>query len=87
MHPFIDTASLSDDELVQKLDKAYQHLSAQTRLGHTPTVESIKDVIDALELERQTRVLRAMTEKQNKSDKDGPIELGTVDEDNGEIQW
>ncbi len=82
MHPFMDTSDLSDDELTKKLDKAYQYLQQQTGLGHTPTVESIKEIIETLELERSTRLLKAMSGDQKKIDESlKPIDIGTIEDD------
>lgn len=81
MHPFLDVSKLTDEDIINRLGKAYSHLNAQTALGHTPTVVSIKEVIQSLEDERQLRLRRQMDEKfKKKFPKDNnPIEIGTVD--------
>lgn len=79
-HPFLDTSKLTDDQLLDRLDRAYQYLHAQTQLGHTPTVESIKAVIEALSEERATRIQKfAHTELAKKINNTDTIELGKLE--------
>lgn len=82
MHPFLDTTKFSDDELIEKLGKAYMFMNAQVALGHNPTVVSIKEVIEALEEERQTRMHKIMQEEHKKKNPDTnqPFELGKLED-------
>jgi hypothetical protein len=82
MHPFLDTKKLSDEEIIERLGKAYQHLNYQTAMGHTPTIQSIKEVITSLEDERKNRLQKTIDDEiarkypnPNKS-----IDLGKLEE-------
>ncbi len=57
-------------------------MNAQISLGHTPTVQSIKEVIESLEFERQSRLSRQSdTEYKKKFPKaNEPIELGKLED-------
>ena len=63
MHPFLDVSKLTDEEIIDKLGKAYIYLNNQITLGHTPTVLSIQEVIKSLEDERQNRLLKISDEE------------------------
>jgi len=82
MHPFLDVSKLSDEEIIERLGKAYTYMNAQVSLGHNPTVFSIKEVIQSLEDERHERQQRTMTEEFKKKypDENKPIELGKLDD-------
>jgi len=82
MHPFLDVSKLTDEEIVERLGKAYTHMNYQIALGHTPTVMSIKDVIQALESERHSRMQKAMAEETAKKypNLNDPIELGKLED-------
>jgi len=81
MHPFLDVSKLSDEEIIERLGKAYSYMNAQVALGHNPTVLSIKEIIQSLEDERRTRMQRTMDEefKRKYPDENKPIELGKLD--------
>lgn len=85
MHPFLDTSKLSDENIIEQLGKAYNYMNTQVALGHTPTVQSIKDVIQSLEDERALRMQRTMSEEfKRKYPADlAPIELGKLEDDQG----
>lgn len=80
MHPFLDAGKLSDDELSQRLNKAYTHLAHQTSLGHMPTIQSIKEVIDTLETEKSARLQKFIFGDQSK-EPNTSIDLGKIDND------
>ena len=82
MHPFLDVSKLSDEEIIERLGKAYSYMNSQTALGHTPTVLSIKDVIQSLEDERKARMQRTSDDefKRKFPDDNKPIELGKIEE-------
>lgn len=75
MHPFLDTSKLTDEELIQKLNQANSFLYMQHSLGHTPTVESIKEVIKSLEAERTTR-MSSLAEQAFKKSGNNSIDIG-----------
>ena len=84
MHPLYNPESLTDDELQDKLGKCYQMLSYQSQFGRQATMDSIQQVIDTLEYEKERRTYerqRAEEERQkqkNKNRDDGTITLGEV---------
>lgn len=82
MHPFLDVKKLSDEEIIERLGRAYTYMNAQIGLGHNPTVFSIKEVVQALEDERYERQQRTMTEEFKKKypNSDKPIELGKLED-------
>ena len=81
MGPFLDTSKLTDEEIIEKLNKAYIHLHMQTSLGHNPTVQSIKSIIQSLEDEKFRRMQKVSDEEfKRKNPKDlEPIELGKLE--------
>lgn len=81
MNPLIDITTLSDEEIVNRINKAYKYLEMQTTLGHTPTVESIKSVIETLEIEKSRRMAQSQSDEfRKKYPKDlDPIDIGTID--------
>lgn len=82
MHPFLNVSKLSDEEIINRLGKAYQYMNAQVALGHNPTVQSIKDVVQSLESERHNRMMKTMDEEQKRKypDSNNPIELGKLED-------
>lgn len=82
MHPFLDVSKLSDEEILERIGKAYSYMNAQVGLGHTPTVLSIREIIQTLEDERHVRQTRTMDEEFTKKypDANSPIELGKLDD-------
>lgn len=82
MHPFLDVSKLTEEEIIERLGKAYQYMNAQSALGHSPTVHSIKEVIQSLEDERRIRLERNMDTEYKKKypDSNKPIEVGKIEE-------
>ena len=82
MHPFLDASKLTDEEIIERLGKAYTYMNAQVSLGHNPTVFSIKEVIQSLEDERCDRQQRNMDEEFKKKfpDTNKPLELGKLED-------
>jgi nucleoid-associated protein YejK len=82
MHPFLDVSKLTDEEIIERLGKAYTYMNAQVALGHDPTVRSIKEVIQSLEDERNSRMKKNMDQEYNKKFPDAlkPIELGKLED-------
>ncbi len=82
MHPFLDVSALKDEEIIERLGRAYTYMNAQIGLGHTPTVVSIKEVIQALENERSQRMQKNMDDETKKKypDDNKPIELGKLED-------
>jgi len=81
MHPFLDVSKLTDEEIIQRLGKAYTYMNAQKELGHTPTVLSIQEVVQCLEDERQARLRRTSDEEfKRKFPKNADaLEVGMID--------
>ena len=82
MHPFLDVSKLSDEEIIERLGRAYSYMNAQIGLGHNPTVFSIKEVIRDLEDERRERQQRTMDQEFKKKypDMDKPLELSKLED-------
>jgi len=81
MHPFLDVTKLSDEEIIERLGKAYTFMNFQKSVGHMPAVVSIREVITALEEERSTRMQKVMADEVDKKypDSNKPIELGKIE--------
>ncbi len=81
MHPFLDVKNLSDEDIIDRLGKAYSYLNNQVSLGHTPTVKSIEEIIQALEDERRNRMQRMVDEEYKKKNPDlnKTIDLGGLE--------
>jgi hypothetical protein len=81
MHPFLDTSTLSDEEIINRLSKAYTFMNMQKQLGHNAAVQSIKEVIQALEDERQKRMqnLAREEEKRKNPNTNQSIDLGSLE--------
>ena len=82
MHPFLNVSKLTDEEILERLGKAYQYMNFQVGVGHNPTVQSIKEVIQSLEDERRSRLGKQMDEefKRKYPKADEPLELGKLEE-------
>ena len=78
MHPLFDVQTLTDDEILSRIDRARNYLAFQTGLGHTPAVESINYMIDALCGEQDRR--RAELFDKAQAAPTGNIELGKLDD-------
>lgn len=81
MHPFLNVSKLTDEEIIERLGKAYVYMNYQVSLGHGATVFSIKEVIADLEAERNQRMQKSMDDEYKKKYPDalGPLEVGKVD--------
>jgi len=82
MHPFLDVSKLTDEDIIEKLGRAYIFMNNQVALGHNPAVLSIKEVIQDLEDERASRLQRRMDDEYKKKypDNNKPIELGKLED-------
>lgn len=82
MHPFLDVKKLTDEEIIERLGRAYTFMNAQSVLGHNATVFSIRDVIQSLEDERNNRMMKLVEEENNRKFPNSlkPIELGKLEE-------
>lgn len=82
MHPFLDVKKLTDEELIEKLGKAYTHMNMQKTLGHSPAVLSIREVIQSLEDERNQRMQKLIDDEYSRKFPDAgkPIELGKLED-------
>jgi hypothetical protein len=85
MHPFLDVSKLSDEVILERLGRAYTYMNHQTMMGHNPTVQSIKEVIQSLEDERVQRLEKIRTaELEKKNPKaNQPLELGKLEGNTG----
>lgn len=80
-HPLFDPTSLTDDELIDKLQKSRNYVGQQSQLGHDYTVESIEGIVRTLEAEQARR----FTVDQDKSNADS-IEDGLKSIDFGDVE-
>jgi hypothetical protein len=82
MHPFLNTQSLTDEEIIEKLGKAHSYLAMQKSLGHTSAVESIKEVIASLDQERKNRTQKLIDEEVKRKNPipNRSIDLGKIEE-------
>lgn len=82
MHPFLDVSKLTDEQIIERLGRAYSYMNAQVALGHNPTVHSIKEIIQSLENERNERMKRNSDAefKRKFPDDHKPIELGKLED-------
>jgi hypothetical protein len=82
MHPFLNVEKLTDEEIIERLGRAYLHMNNQVALGHNPTVLSIKEVIQSLEDERQKRMQKMIDDefKRKFPKNNDPIELGKLED-------
>jgi len=82
MHPFLDVSKLTDEEIIERLGKAYVYMNSQVSLGHNPTVFSIKEVIQSLEDERRLRMQNRMDDEFKKKYPEDlkPLEIGKIDD-------
>lgn len=81
MHPFLNVSKLTDEEIIERLGKAYSYMNYQVSLGHNATVFSIKEVIQDLEDERNMRMMKNQDNEYKKKfpDKEAPLDVGKVD--------
>lgn len=82
MHPFLNVSKLTDEEIIERLGRAYIFMNMQKTLGHTPAVMSIREVIQSLEDERTKRMDKMMDDEYKRKfpDANKPIELGKLEE-------
>ena len=80
MHPTYDPSALSDDELLEKLQKLYSSIGKEQDHGHNSMVFNIRVMIETLEAEKEQRLVKAQTEELRKKgiDPDEPIDIGTI---------
>lgn len=78
-HPFIDLKKLPDEELLDRLKKATSFMHYEISMGRTTTVESIRQVIVALEEERRSRQIDRQMQEMAKS-KIPNIEIGKLED-------
>lgn len=85
MHPLYDPSTLTDDEVQDKLGKCYQMLHYQSQFGRQQSMDSIRQVIDTLEYEKERRAYNRDQAEQDrmraksKNKQSDTIELGKVD--------
>lgn len=84
MHPLYDPSTLTDDEVQDKLGKCYQMLHYQSKFGRQQSMDSIRQVIDTLEYEKERRAYNRDQAEQDrvraksKTKNTDIIELGKV---------
>ena len=83
-HPFIDAKGLTDDQLMDRIQKCQKILASETNMGHNTVVDSARLLLEHYRFEWNERMqARALSDKFKKDERDeeeGPLEFGVVDE-------
>lgn len=80
-HPFLDTTKLTDDQLMDRIQKCHKILSGEVSMGHTTVVQSARAALDTYQFEWNERMRGRMLEDKFKPDEEPEIlEFGIVDE-------
>jgi len=80
-----DIETFTDEELEEKISKCHQYIGPQIDRGHTSLVDSIRNTLEQLMLEKEIRshkkqqdLIEKELNKQNTSITD-PLNIGVVD--------
>ncbi len=84
-HPFLNPTKLTDDQLMDRIQKCQRILAGEIAMGHTSVVESARAALETYQFEWNERMrTRSLEDKfkpdQEKQDRDGPLEFGVVEE-------
>lgn len=81
-HPFFDEKELSDEQIVEKINKLHLQLNHAESYGQNQMAESIRLLILTLQNEQEERFYMAQEEKlkKEKIDTTSPITLGDLTE-------
>lgn len=84
-HPFLDPSKLTDDQLMDRIQKCHRILGGEMAMGHTSVVDSARAALETYQFEYNERMrTRALEDKfkkdEEKQEKDGPLEFGVVEE-------
>ena len=80
-HPFIDAAGLTDDQLMERIQRCQRILGGEINMGHTSVVESARAALEAYQFEWNERMQsRALADKFKHDEEEGPLEFGVTDE-------
>lgn len=77
-HPFIDVSTLSDEELLAKIQKCQGYLYGEIQGGHAGMVDSIRTQLQTYEFEFQERMSVHRQAAIDKKYPDETIEIGTI---------
>ena len=83
-YPFMDLSSLTDDQLIEKIQKCQNMLTYEAGMGHSAMAGSIRMQLEAYKFEMQERIAtKSLKEKQEKLKDQGKddniIEIGTIE--------
>ena len=85
-HPFVDPTSLTDDQLMDRIQKCQRILNGEMSMGHISMVDSARSQLQTYQFEWNERMqTRALDDKfkvkgDDGKDDDGPLEFGVVEE-------
>lgn len=84
-HPFLNPSDLTDDQLMDRIQKCHRILSGEIAMGHASVVDSARQALETYQFEWNERMrTQALGDKfrpdQEKQDADGPLEFGVVKE-------
>ena len=78
-HPFLETSTLTDDELLDAIQKCNNLLHQETHWGHTQMVDTIRASLNAYQLEFDERMFRRIHDAEVAKNPDGIIEIGKIE--------
>ena len=79
-HPFLDPTSLTDDQLMDRIQKCHRILGGEIAMGHNSVVHSARAALETYQFEWNERMqTRAVKEKFEKDEEEGPIEFGVIE--------
>lgn len=80
-YPFINPSELTDDQLIEKIQKCHRILTGEVAMGHASVVQSARQQLDVYQFEWNERMqARFQKEKFEKDEEKGPLEFGVIDE-------
>lgn len=80
MHPLLDPREYTDDQLTEKIKKCNLFLAQQLQVGNMSAVDSIRQVLDTLEFERQERALGYRNDEKDTKPQPEILEFGVIEE-------
>lgn len=80
-HPFLNPSGLTDDQLMEKIQKCHRILSQEGAMGHSSVVDSARAALETYQFEWNERMQRRAREDVFKKDEEkGPLEFGVVED-------
>jgi hypothetical protein len=80
-HPFLDPKGLTDDQLMDRIQKCQRILGQEIHMGHSTVVDSARAALETYQFEWNERMrTSALADKFKHDEEEGPLEFGIVDE-------